>query len=75
MDEVFCLATGSLQWSPRDAWETPVPQILMAWEARMEFLRATNPFGKADKPVGPPPGETQEQKRQRIKAQIRGARG
>ena len=41
----------------------------------MEFLRATNPFGKADKPVGPPPGETQEEKRQRIKAQIRGARG
>lgn len=41
----------------------------------MEFLRATNPFGKADNPNVLPPGETQEEKRQRIKAQIRGARG
>lgn len=40
----------------------------------MEFLRATNPFGKAEQPGGPPPGETPEEKRQRIKAQIRGAR-
>lgn len=75
MDEIFCIATGSLQWSPRDAWETPVPQILMAWEARVEFLRATNPFRKAENPDTPPPDETAEEKRLRLKAKIRGMRG
>lgn len=71
MDELFCIATGSLYWSPRDAWETPVPQIIMAWEARVEFLRATNPHGQSEKPVGPPANETPDEKRQRIKDQMR----
>ncbi|VVO30376.1 hypothetical protein [Pseudomonas fluorescens] len=71
MDELFCIATGSLYWSPRDAWETPVPQILMAWEARVEFLRATNPSGPPPAPPGPPAHETADEKRQRIKDQMR----
>ncbi|OUM34747.1 hypothetical protein B8W72_09800 [Pseudomonas putida] len=46
------MATGCLGWSPRVAWETPVVEIVMAWEAKVKFLRATNPFGGAepDKP-------------------------
>lgn len=42
------MATGWLGWSPRDAWETPVPEILMAWDAKLEFLKATNPFGQPE---------------------------
>lgn len=43
------MATGWLGWPPRDAWETPVPEILMAWDAKLEFLKATNPFGQGEK--------------------------
>jgi len=39
------MATGWLGWPPRDAWETPVPEILMAWDAKVHFLQMTNPNG------------------------------
>lgn len=47
------MATGWLGWSPRDAWDTPVPEILMAWDAKIEFLKATNPFGGGKKEEKP----------------------
>lgn len=51
MDEVFEIATGWLGWTASEAWSTPVIEILMAWEAKSHFLKATNPFGKgAEKP-------------------------
>lgn len=44
----------------------------MAWEARVEFLRATNPYGQGEKKsLGPPANETPVEKRQRIKDQMR----
>ncbi|WP_161959244.1 hypothetical protein [Pseudomonas ovata] len=27
-----------------------MPEILMAWDAKVEFLRNTNPFGAGEKP-------------------------
>jgi hypothetical protein len=48
----------------------------MAWDAKVEFLRSTNPFGAGDgkpTPPKPPANETQDEKRARIKAQM-GAR-
>ncbi|MCD5996509.1 hypothetical protein KDX38_23245 [Pseudomonas sp. CDFA 602] len=44
------MATGWLGWPPSEAWITPVPEILMAWDAKIEFLRNTNPFGSGEKP-------------------------
>ena len=43
-----------LGWAPRDAWSALVPEILLAYEGKVEFTRATSPFGAA-------PGESQEQ--------------
>lgn len=52
MDELFKIATGWLGWTASEAWNTPVIEILMAWESKRQFLIDTNPFGKApDKPV------------------------
>jgi len=42
------MATGWLGWPARDAWETPVPQILMAWDAKLHFLIMTNPNGQPE---------------------------
>lgn len=36
---------GWLGWSPEVAWSTPIPELLMALDARMEYVRLTNPFG------------------------------
>jgi hypothetical protein len=50
-----------------------VPEILLAWDAKVEFLRSTSPFGSGGKKPGPPPppeDETRDEKRERIKAQM-----
>lgn len=70
---MFGIATGCLGWPPSEAWETPVPEILMAWDAKVEFLRSTNPFGGGKGKPGPPPppeDETRDEKRERIRAQM-----
>ncbi len=30
------------------AWSTPIPELLLAYESKIEFLRATNPFGSGE---------------------------
>lgn len=58
-------------------WEANIHEILLAWDAKVDFVRATNPFGPGDgkaKPSGQPvipENETVDQKRARIKAQMR----
>lgn len=42
------MATGWLGWTATEAWNTPVIEILIAWETRRQFLIDTNPFGKPD---------------------------
>jgi hypothetical protein len=51
---LFRLATGWLGWSPDQALNTPVPQIEMALDGRVEWVRKTNPFGAPEKPVEEP---------------------
>ena len=50
------MATGWLGWSPDLAWSTPMPELFLAMDAKIEWAQMTNPFGggkanaKADKP-------------------------
>jgi hypothetical protein len=70
---LFGIATGYLGWPPSEAWSVSVPEILLAWDAKVDFLRSTSPFGGGGKKAGPPPppeNETQEEKRERIRAQM-----
>jgi hypothetical protein len=70
---LFGIATGCLGWPPSEAWSVAVPEILLAWDAKVEFLRSTNPFGSGGKtpgPPAPPENETQDEKRERIRAQM-----
>jgi hypothetical protein len=46
---MFGLATGWLGWIPSVAWHTPIPELLLAYEAKIKFLQATNPFGSGEK--------------------------
>lgn len=51
---VFKFGTGWLQWSPEQTLDTPMPQLFLALEGRIDFLKKTNPFGAPDKkPVDP----------------------
>ena len=50
------MATGWLGWPPDMAWRTPLPELFLAMDARIEWAQMTNPFGtgktktKTDKP-------------------------
>lgn len=54
-DHLFSVATGWLGWSPEVALNTPMPQIYLAVEGRVDFAVKTNPFGagKKEKPAEP----------------------
>ncbi|MFC0709222.1 hypothetical protein [Azorhizophilus paspali] len=65
------MATGWLGWTPDVAWRTPIPELLVAMDARVEWANMTNPFG--GKPKKKP--ESPEEKRVRIKAALRGRSG
>ena len=51
------MATGWLGWPPDLAWTTPLPELFLAMDARIEWAQMTNPFGngkpngKKDKPA------------------------
>lgn len=36
-------------WTPEVTWATPVPQLLLALDGKMEFVAKTNPFGAVKK--------------------------
>jgi hypothetical protein len=48
---MYAVATGWLGWSPETAWHTPLPELFLAMDARIEWAQMTNPFG--GKPSGP----------------------
>ena len=57
-DELFGQATGWLGWSPDLALSTPIPQILLALEGRVDWAVKTNPWGGSkgsDKPESKAP--------------------
>jgi len=39
------VATGWLGWPPALAWATPMPELFLAMDARLEWAQMTNPFG------------------------------
>ncbi|MBA6119357.1 hypothetical protein H4C47_27035 [Pseudomonas putida] len=39
------MATGWLGWPPSVAWTTPLPELFMALDAKLEWAQMTNPFG------------------------------
>ncbi|MBS3185366.1 hypothetical protein JIQ88_10130 [Pseudomonas sp. PCH44] len=43
------MATGWLGWAPNVAWVTPLPELFMAMDARLEWVQMTNPFGGGKK--------------------------
>jgi hypothetical protein len=45
VDRLFAIATGWLGWAPDVAWITPLPELFMAMDARLEWVKMTNPFG------------------------------
>jgi hypothetical protein len=53
IDRLFAIGTGYLGWSAEQTMDTPMPQILLALDAKIEWTQSTNPFGggkpKADK--------------------------
>jgi len=42
---VFKFGTGWLGWSPEQTLDTPMPQLFLALEGKIDFLKKTNPFG------------------------------
>lgn len=53
------MATGWLGWPPSVAWSATVPEIVVALDAKIDFIKMTNPFGASkEKPQNP---QTKEQ--------------
>nr|WP_136478975.1 hypothetical protein [Pseudomonas sp. DG56-2] len=46
------MATGWLGWLPESAWRTPLPELFLALDAKIEWAQMTNPFGNG-KAAGP----------------------
>lgn len=49
MDLVFRLGTGWLGWTPEQTYDTPMPQLFLALDGRIDFLKKTNPFAAPEK--------------------------
>lgn len=46
---MYSVAVGWLGWAPDVAWSTPLPELFLAMDARVEWVRMTNPFGSGKK--------------------------
>jgi len=62
VDYLYGVATGWLGWSPKTAWRTPIPELMLALDARIEWMQMTNPFGGAAKPKDKPKPTTVAEK-------------
>lgn len=49
---MFSVAVGWLGWSPQVAWTTPLPELFLAMDAKVEWARMTHPFAVSSKPEG-----------------------
>ncbi|MCE1008783.1 hypothetical protein [Pseudomonas monteilii] len=67
---MFSVAVGWLGWSPQVAWATPLPELFLAMDARVEWARMTHPFatgGKVeDKEGKPKPSEVADKLRRAL---------
>lgn len=53
MDRLYSVAVGWLGWPPDVAWRTPLPELFLAMDARIEWAQMTNPFGSGKAPSKP----------------------
>jgi hypothetical protein len=63
------MATGWLGWPPDLAWTTPLPELFLAMDARVEWAQMTNPFGggkKTPKAGKPSPSTVADKLRQAL---------
>ncbi|MDD1981347.1 hypothetical protein [Pseudomonas asiatica] len=47
VDYLFGVATGWLGWPPDTAWHTPIPQIMLALDARLDWTGRGQAQGQA----------------------------
>lgn len=47
LDDLFAHATGVLGWTPDVVMHTPIPQLVMAVEAKATWMARTNPFAQS----------------------------
>lgn len=67
VDRLYAVATGWLGWTPELAWSTPLPELFLAMDARIEWAQMTNPFGSGKpgpKKVKPAPSTVAAKLRQ-----------
>lgn len=65
VDYLFGVATGWLGWPPDTAWKTPIPQIMLALDARLDWMGR----GQARQP---PTAQKKASVADRLKAFLRG---
>lgn len=54
IDRLFLIGTGYLGWTAEQTLSTPMPQILIALDGKIEWAQSTNPFGSSNKAKEPP---------------------
>ena len=73
VDRLYSVATGWLGWPPSVAWHTPLPELFIAMDAKIEWARMTSPFPSNQKQPQSPPKPADVA--QRIRAALTGRRG
>lgn len=68
MDRLFAVATGWLGWAPDVAWRTPLPELFLAMDAKIEWARMTHPFGSKTPAEKPKPSTVAEKLRMALTA-------
>ncbi|OQR30256.1 hypothetical protein BWR59_16995 [Pseudomonas sp. Bc-h] len=66
------MATGWLGWTPDVAWHTPLPELFIAMDAKIEWARMTSPFASAS--TQPPPPQKPVDVAQKLRAALTGRR-
>ncbi|MBJ2241279.1 hypothetical protein [Pseudomonas sp. MF6768] len=70
VDYLFGVATGWLGWPPDTAWRTPIPQIMLALDARLDWTGRSQAQTGAQKTAP----RKRESVGDRLKAFLRGRR-
>lgn len=54
VDQLFQAATGWLGWTPEVVLHTPIVQIELAIDGKVDWVKKTNPWGSAEEPEPEP---------------------
>lgn len=72
VDYLFGVATGWLGWSPKVAWKTPIPELMLALRARIEWCRMTGEISNHEQAGSAPAAPVSVA--DKLKAVLRGGR-